>query len=341
MHRFSIIIVTWNALHHLKRYLPSVAETHYADFEIVIADNNSTDGTAQWVESNYPNIRVATFDRNYGYCGGNNRGAEYANGDILLFLNNDVKVEPDWLEHLDHLFRKYPDLAVAQPKMLSDRKPDQFEYAGGAGGHMDYLGYTFCRGRLFQTLETDNGQYDDEERLFWASGAAFAVKKQLFEEQGGFDENFEFHMEEIDLCWRLLNRGHEIRHAPDSKVYHLGGGSLSMEDPRKLFYNFRNSLFMLIKNYSTASLFKRLPLRVALDGIALLQQLLQGRLRETGAIIKAYWEVLIHLKATLAKRKKLKKHRLRRTDPEIMRPYSIVFNYFIKGKRTYRELENS
>lgn len=339
MHRFSIIIVTWNALHHLKEYLPSVVATAHNNFEIIIADNNSTDGTAQWVNHIYPSVKVKTFDRNYGYCGGNNRGAREATGDILLFLNNDVRVESDWLDAVEELFNRRPNLAAAQPRMLSDRNPAYFEYAGAAGGHMDYLGYTFCRGRVFQTLELDEGQYNKEASIFWASGAAFAIRKDRFEEMNGFDEDFEFHMEEIDLCWRLLNRDFEIYYVPKSIVYHLGGGSLSMEDPKKLYYNFRNSLVMLLKNYSSASLFKRLPARVLLDGIALLQQFVYGNWKEGLAIIRAYKDMLLRLKDTLAKRKALMKQRKHNHDPNIMRNYNIVFNYFVRGKKAFRDLE--
>ncbi|MDX1638444.1 MAG: glycosyltransferase family 2 protein, partial [Balneolaceae bacterium] len=201
MHSFSIIIVSWNALNHLKTFLPSVAETDYPDFEIILADNASTDGSAEWVEARYPGVKVVSLDNNYGYCGGNNRGANYAGGDILLFLNNDVKVAPDWLLELDKCITTHSEAAVFQPKIRSFSNPEEFEYAGAAGGFLDKYGYPFCRGRIFDTVEKDSGQYDLATDIFWASGAALAIRKERFEEVGGFDEDFEFHMEEIDLCW--------------------------------------------------------------------------------------------------------------------------------------------
>ncbi|MEX2435380.1 MAG: glycosyltransferase, partial [Balneolaceae bacterium] len=176
---FSIIIVTWNALHHLKRFLPSVAATDYSNMEIIIANNASDDGTGEWVKKNYPECKIVTFDKNYGYCSGNNRAVKHASGDILIFLNNDVKVEPDWLHPLNVAFLETAT-GVVQPKIRSIEHPGTFEYAGAAGGYIDWLGYPFCRGRLFDTVEKDAGQYDNKRPVFWASGAAFAIRKKLF-----------------------------------------------------------------------------------------------------------------------------------------------------------------
>ncbi|MDZ7693908.1 MAG: glycosyltransferase family 2 protein [Balneolaceae bacterium] len=248
MHSFSIIIVSWNALQHLKIFLPSVAKTQYREMEIILADNASDDGSAEWVAAHYPEVKIVTFDQNYGYCGGNNRGARHAAGEILVFLNNDVEVEPDWIGHLDDCFREHPEAAAIQPKMRSYSNPAEFEYAGAAGGFIDKYGYPFCRGRVFDTVEKDTGQYDASSEIFWASGAALAIRKKQFEAIGGFDEDFKFHMEEIDLCWQLWNRGHSVRYCPQSVVYHLGGGSMPMGSPRKVYYNYRNNLKMLWKN---------------------------------------------------------------------------------------------
>ena len=186
MKGFSIIIVTWNALNHLKNYLPTVTETIYPNFEIIIADNNSTDGSKEWVKANYPDIKIASFDANYGYCGGNNRAVPFAEKEILLFLNNDVRVDNNWLHGLNKAFND-DNTAAVQPKMLSDKQPEYFEYAGAGGGFIDKFGYPFCRGRIFEDVEKDEGQYKNDRDLFWASGAALAVRKDLFVESGGFE----------------------------------------------------------------------------------------------------------------------------------------------------------
>ena len=339
MKGFSIIIVTWNALDHLKRFLPSVVETDYPDFEIIIADNASDDGSKEWIRSNYPDVKIASFDRNYGYCGGNNRAVPFASKEILLFLNNDVEVDKKWLYGLNSAFQA-ENTAAVQPKLRDYNKKDHFEYAGAAGGFIDKFGYPFCRGRVFDTIEKDDGQYDLEADIFWASGAALAVRKDLFTEIGAFDEDFEFHMEEIDLCWRLQNQGYKIGFTPESIVYHLGGGSLPMDSPRKVYYNFRNSLFMLWKNYSTSSLLKRIPVRIILDTIAAWKSLLGGKPKEWIAVLKAHVHFVIKLPLMHKKRKSLRSKRIEPSEPATMSAFSIVWQYFVKGKKTYNALVN-
>lgn len=338
MPRFSIVIVTWNALSHLKTYLPSVAATEHDSYEIVVADNNSTDGTAGWIRRNYPGIRVARFDDNYGYCGGNNRAVPYAGGEILVFLNNDVAVEPDWLDSLDRCFRRHEKTAAVQPKVRSYRDPSKFEYAGAAGGYLDRYGIPYCRGRVFDHVEEDRGQYDRPVPVFWASGAALAIRREPFREAGAFDEDFEFHMDEIDLCWRLWNMGYEVRCEPGSVVYHLGGGSLPMDSPRKVYYNYRNSLVMLWKNYSPSSLMLNLPVRMLLDQLAALRALAKGNLREFGAIFRAYSHFLSAFPGIRAKRRTLQERRVNRGDPPTMGRFSVVWSYFVRGKTTYDRL---
>ncbi len=336
MSRFSIVIVTWNALRHLQEFLPSVAQTNYENFEIIIADNASTDGSIAWIRENYPFIKIVTFDRNYGYCGGNNRAVPYATGDILVFLNNDVQVDSEWLQPLAKLFQKNPELAAAQPKLRSFRNRQSFEYAGAAGGFIDCYGYPFCRGRIFDTVEEDKGQYDNQQSIFWASGAAFVIRKEVFQKLDGFDEDFEFHMEEIDLCWRLWNCGYKIAFCYQSVVYHLGGGSLPADSPRKLYYNFRNSLIMLWKNYRLKLLILRFPVRIFLDGIAALRMLLQGDFSECKAINRAYWHFFSSLISTHKKRKI-------RPGPKTsapLKPFSIIWQYFVKKIRYFKDLPN-
>ncbi len=334
---FSIIIVTWNALEHLKKYLPSVAETDYPEFEIIIADNASIDGSKEWVQDTFPDVKIASFDANYGYCGGNNRAVPFANNEILLFLNNDVEVDKSWLHGLNKAFSS-ENIAATQPKMRSVKKPNHFEYAGAAGGFIDKFGYAFCRGRIFDEVEKDENQYDDARTLFWASGAALAIRKKLFLEMGGFDEDFEFHMEEIDLCWRLQNQGYQIAYAPESVVYHLGGGSLPMGSPRKVFYNFRNSLFMLWKNYSSTSLKSRFLLRLILDVIAAYKALLSGNPKEWWAIAKAHIEFMRSFSRINAKRKILQAKRINDEDPDTMLNTNLIWQHFIKGVKRFQDL---
>lgn len=335
---FSIIIVSWNARHHLETYLPSVVKTRYPDFEIIIADNASNDGTREWVNKHYPHINVVTLDKNYGYCGGNNRAANHADGDILVFLNNDVEVTPDWLLPLNNAFSRDDHTAVVQPKLLSWRKKDHFEYAGAAGGYLDRFGYPFCRGRIFTTVEKDQGQYNKLRHVFWASGAAFAIRKSVFEEQGGFDEQFEFHMEEIDLCWRIWNSGYRILCEPASVVYHLGGGSLPAGDPRKTFYNFRNSLYMLWKNSPDLIRQQRLIQRFFIDTIAFFHFLLKGHIADASAVFRAY--------AQFFKNKKHLKfdnggYKHQTAAGLLLCPFSIIYRYYIKREKTFDLLEDN
>ena len=338
MHRFSIIIVSWNALHHLQNFLPSVAETDYPDYEILLADNASNDGSVAWVKKHFPEVTIATFDKNYGYCGGNNRAVPHATGDILLFLNNDVAVEKNWLKAINESFEADNSIAAVQPKMLSYEEPGYFEYAGAAGGFLDKYGYPFCRGRIFDTLEKDKGQYDQASDIFWGSGAALAVRKEVFEKLKGFDEDFEFHMEEIDLCWRIWNRGMKVRYCPDSVVYHLGGGSMPMGSPRKVFYNYRNNLRMLWKNLSTDTLAYRFVLRYKLDIIAAFRSLLSGNLDEFKAIARAHRDFWKHFSRTHQKRHELQSGRSIESDPKTMLPVNLIWEYFIKGKKYFDEV---
>lgn len=336
-YKFSIIIVTWNGVELLKKFLPTVVETTYPDFEIVIADNASSDNTVEWIEQYYPSCRVVTFDENYGYCGGNNRAVKQCSGDILLFLNNDVRVDPEWLEPLNNLFQD-SNVTIAQPKIRSHKKPDYFEYAGAAGGMIDRMGYPFCKGRLFDNVEKDEGQYDKPEQIFWASGAALAIRKEAFEALGGFDESFEFHMEEIDLCWRAWKMGYTVKSCPDSIVYHLGGGSLPMGSSRKVYYNFRNSLLMITKNHTGSGLFKKILFRLILDGIAGLRTLLQLKPGATWAVIKAHFGYYRRLPSALEKREVIQSSSTSDVPESLIYPKLIILETFLKGAKKQSDL---
>lgn len=331
---FSIIIVTWNGLHHLKNFLPSVVATNYPDFEIILADNNSTDGSKEWVSEHYPEVKIAAFDDNYGYTGGNNRAVAYSEKNVLLFLNNDVEVTPDWLVGLNAAFEEDEYIAAVQPKLKAYKDRNLFEYAGAAGGFLDRFGYPFCRGRIMDHVEEDMDQYEDLVDIAWASGAALAIKKDVFENLGGFDEDFQFHMEEIDLCWRTHNAGHRIVYAPKSIVYHLGGGSLAMGSPRKVYFNFRNSLYMLWKNLPTKQLCLKIPFRIMLDQIAAARALVSGNLSEFSAIQRAH---ISFIKNVWVFQKKRKNQKNRATNG-VLSSVSIIWKYFVRGKKTFNEI---
>ncbi|MEX1212759.1 MAG: glycosyltransferase family 2 protein [Balneolaceae bacterium] len=336
--RVSVIIVSWNGRPLLERYLPSVAATLPEWAELILADNHSTDGSIQWTQEAFPECRIVSLDHNYGYCGGNNRAAREAKGDILLFLNNDVKPASGWLEPLLDAFDREPELAAAQPKLRSVNEPELFEYAGAAGGFLDRYGYPYCRGRVFHEIEKDHGQYDEPMDLFWATGAALAVRASLFRELGGFDERFEFHMEEIDLCWRLRRGGHRIRCIPESVVYHLGGGSLAMDDPRKAYYNFRNSLYMIWKNASPGWLWRRLVVRLLLDGVAGMEALLRGRFARSWAIFRAHMAFYRALPALHRHRKQETAWGAQWDDPPTLGNPFLIREFYLRGRRTWSEL---
>ena len=286
--RVSVVIVTWNALPLLKRFLPSVLATDYPDLEIILADNASTDGSAAFVRERFPSVKVVRHPANWRFCRGNNAALPHATGRHVVLLNNDVEVPPGWLRPLVDVLETRPDVAAVQPKLLQTDDSERFEYAGAAGGFIDRAGYPFTRGRLFQSLEKDHGQYDDARDVFWATGAALLLRRAALDEVGLLDETFEMHMEEIDLCWRLWRAGWRVRAEPMSEVYHLGGSSLPQGHPQKAYYNFRNSLLMLYKHLSPRRWRRTFALRAALDAAAAARMATQGDPGEARAVARAY-----------------------------------------------------
>jgi GT2 family glycosyltransferase len=317
----------------LKKCLPSVLAADFSAFEVILANNASTDGTVDWVNEHFPGVHIVTHPENWAFCRGNNEAIPHARGEYLVLLNNDVEVSPGWLHPLVAALDKDPKVAAVQPKLLQYDDRGVFEYAGGSGGFLDRFGYPFTRGRLFFTLETDRGQYDDARDIFWATGAAIMLRKSALDEVGYLDEAFFMHMEEIDLCWRLHRRGYGVRAIPQSVVYHIGGGSLPQGDARKTYYNFRNSLLMLYKNLPPGRWIRVFAGRLLLDGLAILRALLGGRFGEVRAILRAYLDA----------------HRIRETydgsrprSADIGAPPfyrgSIVVDYFLRGLRRFSEL---
>lgn len=285
----AVIILNWNGESLLRRFLPSVvAHTDSELADVIVADNGSTDGSLELLAREFPSVRVLRFDENYGFAEGYNRALAQTGYRYTVLLNSDVAVTPGWLQPLYEAMEADPCLGACQPKILSATCPDMFEYAGAAGGYIDRDGYPYCRGRMFSAVERDSGQYDDPVEVFWATGAALMVRTDLYLSLGGLDPAFFAHMEEIDLCWRILLSGHVINAIPASAVYHLGGGSLPAENPRKTYLNFRNNLLMLHKNLPQSDLRRTLLRRRLLDTLAWAKFMLTFDLRNANAILRAH-----------------------------------------------------
>jgi hypothetical protein len=334
--RVSIIIVSWNARSLVQTCLPSVVATDYPNLEIIFADNASTDGSAAWIAREYPSVKIVRHPENWLFCRGNNAAVPHATGDYILFLNNDVEVPPGWLRPLVETMTANPDVGAVQPKLLQYDDRDQFEYAGAAGGFVDRAGYPFTRGRLFETMEPDRGQYDDACDVFWATGAALLLRRSALDEVGLFDERFEMHMEEIDLCWRLQRHGYRVRVQPKSTVYHIGGASLPQGSPRKTYYNFRNGLLLLYKNLPPAEWRRTMLLRLACDTAAFGRLLSAGRWDEAGAVLRAYRDAF-------RMRQHYAEERPSETDPLVRPPYRGLapVDYFLRGRKTFSALPTS
>ena len=285
----AVVLLNWNGKGMLERYLPSVVTHTPAEKAfIVIADNGSTDGSVQWIEQHYPDIQVIELDKNYGFTGGYNRALKEVEADYYILLNTDVEVTEGWIDTLASFMEEHPEVGICQPKLLSDADRTSFDYAGAAGGFIDHYGYPFCRGRILGNIEKDLGQYDEPEELFWASGAALMIRSSLFHHLGGFDDHFFAHMEEIDLCWRAKLLGYQVWAIPSAVVYHLGGGTLPNNSPRKLYLNFRNNLLMLYKNLPSNLRWKIITYRQILDGLSALVYLLTGKWNYFKAVWSAH-----------------------------------------------------
>jgi len=315
--------------------LPSVINTDYPNLEIVVADNCSTDNSVEFCRTTYPNIKLIVLEENYGYAGGYNHALQQVDADYYVLLNSDVEVPSDWIKPLVDFAEKEPTLAAAQPYIMDFKHRQRFEYAGAAGGWIDAYGYPFCRGRVFDTLEDDNGQFNGPEKIFWASGAALFVRAADFHACGGFDQHFFAHMEEIDLCWRLQRSGKTIWAINDSKVFHIGGGTLNQQSHRKTYLNFRNGLLLLEKNLPAHSRSKTILKRMVLDGIAALRFLATGGFKHFMAIVNAH----IYFHRNRAKfRPQIP---VVPTDLSGFYAGSIVWQFFAKKRKTFKEIINA
>ena len=330
-----IVILNWNGVDHLRRFLPSVVAAAPEGVEVIVADNGSTDASVAVLGEEFPSVRVLRMDRNYGFAGGYNRALEQVEADYYLLLNSDVETPEGWLQPLTECLDRNPDVAVVAPKLISSEERRMFEYAGAAGGYIDLLGYPFCRGRILRTVEEDRGQYDDARDVFWVSGAAFCCRAEVFRALGGFDDDFFAHMEEIDLCWRMQLAGYRVRVVPESRVYHLGGGTLQTDSPSKVFYNHRNNLAMLYKCSSSGQRLLVAVMRPALDLLAALSYLLQGRADNFRAVFRA-WRDFFRWHPALAKKRRAIQSS-RRSAAKHVYGGSIVLRYLLGG-RTFGRL---
>ena len=329
--KLAIVILTWNGKILLEQFLPSVM-LHSNEATIYVADNASTDDSVGFVKTNFPSIEIIQNSENGGYAKGYNDALQHIDADVLCLLNNDVEVTQNWLTPVMDTFQKELETAIIQPKILDYKRKNYFEYAGAAGGFIDKYGYPYCRGRIFNSIEKDEGQYNDSAEIFWASGACLFIRKNIFEELTGFDESFFAHMEEIDVCWRAKNLGYKIKYIGDSTIYHVGGATLSNTNPKKTYLNFRNSLFMLTKNLPKGQLILIIFIRLCLDGVAGIQFLATGKISHLISILKSHFSFYKHLPKLLKQRKTLQQQKKYYTKR------SIVWSYFVDNKKTYNRL---
>ncbi|MDB5120885.1 MAG: putative glycosyltransferase [Sphingobacteriales bacterium] len=333
--KVAVVILNWNGQKYLEKFLPSVVSSTYQNLEIVVGDNFSTDDSIEYLKSNYPEIKIISNDKNYGFAEGYNKVLSTVEADYYVLLNSDVEVTKDWIQPVIELMETDDSIAAAQPKLLSYHDKTKFEYAGAAGGFLDKYGYPFCRGRIFETVETEKGQYNQASEIFWASGAALFIKAKYWKEVNGLDADFFAHMEEIDLCWRLKNNGYKIMYCPDSIVYHVGGGTLEAENPFKTYLNFRNNLLMLQKNLPGSKAFSIIFIRFWFDFITLLKYLLAGKPKNAFAISRAHFSFLGSYGKT---RLKSSKRSIAYNNSGLYEG-SIVWQYFIKKKKTFKDLK--
>lgn len=334
----AIVILNWNGKNYLNQFLPVLLQnTNRDDVSIYVADNGSTDGSLQLLESDFPKVKTIVLDKNYGFAGGYNQALAKIEADYYLLLNSDVEVTNNWLDPMLVFLQANLDVAACQPKILSYHHRDHFEHAGAAGGFIDFLGYPFCRGRILATVEKDNGQYDAITDVFWATGACLLIRADIFKKEGGFDDYFFAHMEEVDLCWRLRSRAYRIVCVPQSIVFHVGGGTLHVENPHKTYLNFRNNLLLLYKNLPKSKFVFIICIRFFLDYLAAFQLFVTGKPKNALAVLRARRDFVQMRSSFRMKRKENMEKLVQSTIPEVSRK-SIILNYYIFGKKKFSDL---
>ena len=339
MKKVSVVILNWNGEQMLRQFLPTVVSCSAGEeVEVCVADNASTDASVQWLRNEFPAVRLIVLDRNYGFAEGYNRALEQVDAEYVVLLNSDVEVTPHWLEPLVTFMDAHPEVAACQPKLLDQRKKSFFEYAGAAGGYLDKYGYPFCRGRIFDVVEEEDGQYETSVPVFWVSGAAMFIRLKDYREVGGLDNRFFAHMEEIDLCWRLKSRGKELMYIPQSRVYHVGGATLNKDNPRKTFLNFRNNLLMLNKNLPEAELASVMCIRGWLDLLAACVFFLKGERGNARAVFQARKEFK-QLRASYQQQRKENLEKSVVTSIPERSPFSILWKFHIGRKKRFSQLK--
>lgn len=344
--KVAVVILNYNGRHWLEKFLPGViAHSTFPNTEIIVADNASTDDSVKYLETHFPSIRQVFNPANTGYAGGYNEALKQIDADYYVLLNSDVEVTPGWIDAIIPPMEANPGIAAAQPKILAYDNRKQFEYAGAAGGFIDRFGYPFCRGRIFDTCEEDQGQYDNDSEIFWASGACLFINAKLYHESGGLDADFFAHMEEIDLCWRLKNMGYSVMYYAKSIVYHVGGGTLNKSNPRKTFLNFRNNRAMIYKNARLRDIIYIELVRNVLDVAVVLAAVAKGNLPEAKAVLRGIWHYLKSIQHILyGKRRELRTQRKTQTaTPNLTGVYrgSIVYTYFVRKIKSYSGLPDT
>ena len=340
MKKVAVVILNWNGEELLKKFLPSVAETLPEYAELIVADNASTDGSINFLHTSYPGIKIIQNTTNGGFAKGYNDALKHVHNEYVVLLNSDIETPNNWIEPIIEFMDKNVDVGAAMPKILQYKKKTHFEYAGASGGYIDRWGYPFCRGRIFDTLEEDQGQYDTNQPVFWATGACMFVRNEAYKKLNGFDEFFFAHMEEIDLCWRMQRAGYSVYTIGESHVYHLGGGTLNKLSPRKTFLNFRNNLLLLVKNYPSQKFLLKMTQKLLLDGLAGLKFLLEGNIKHFFAVLKAHMSFYGNLKKYLTIRKQLKQQLTKKEITGIYKS-SIAKDYFLSKKTKYSSLDST
>lgn len=326
----AVVILNWNGAELLEQFLPKIID-YSSGAELYVADNASTDDSIAVLKTKFPTVKIIQNSDNFGFAKGYNEALKHIEADVYALVNSDIEVTPNWLQPIIETFKNERQTAILQPKILDFKDKSKFEYAGAAGGFIDSFGYPFCRGRIFNHIELDLGQYNNSLEIFWASGACFFIRKEVFDGLNGFDESFFAHQEEVDLCWRAYNKRYVIKYIPDSVVYHIGGATLQQGNPKKTFLNFRNSLLMLTKNLPKNKLYSILFMRMILDGIAGFQFIFQGKPKHFIAILKAHYSFYTNFSKAYKKRSTFQRENYYKTK-------SIVYLHFIKGGKVFGEV---
>lgn len=338
MTQLSVVILNYNGIDYLKKFLPSVIK-YSTGHEIIVADNCSTDNSVDFLRTHFPEIRIICNSKNEGYSQGYNEALSQVESDYYVLLNSDIEVTENWITPIFNQLEIDRNVAAVQPKILDFNNRLKFEYAGAGGGMIDTLGYPFCRGRLFQSIEEDQGQYDDIHQVFWATGACLFIRANIYHKSGGLDPDFFAHMEEIDICWRINAMGYKVMYNGKSSVYHVGGGTLERTNPKKTYLNFRNGLSLLYKNYRVWEVIFKLPIRIALDIVASIKFMLFDGFKNGLAVLQAHVDFVFELPVNFKKRR-VSKRLFKPVKLKVIYTGSLVWDYYIRGVRKYSDLNN-